>query len=71
MPPANLYIEEVKPGVPEGIPAHERMEYFLDAYAARGDAIDRANARFRQIDTWVQKMAELYGVDTEQDDDSE
>lgn len=60
LPPAYLCEAEPKPMVPEGLPADERTDYLLEAYASRGDAMDRAAERAALFDKWTKAIKELY-----------
>lgn len=59
-PPKYLYVDEVKPAVPEGVPPSERLEYLLEAYASRGDALDRCSVRSGGMEDWVREIRALY-----------
>lgn len=60
IPPAYLCVAEAKPTVPDGVPADERTDYLLEAYASRGDALDRAAARAEKFAQWVEGIKKLY-----------
>lgn len=60
IPPVYLCQAEPKPVVPEGIPANERTDYLLEAYASRGDALDRVAQRAALFNKWVEEIKKLY-----------
>lgn len=66
LPPNYLYVQETKPAVPGELPSDERTDYLLEAYASRGDAIDRANKRAALIRQWVEGVKRLYPESIEQ-----
>lgn len=60
LPPNYLYVQEVKPTVPAGLPPDKRTDHLLDAYASRGYAIERSNKRAELIRQWVEGVKRLY-----------
>lgn len=60
IPPAYLCIAEAKPVVPENAPPEERTDALLEAYAARGDVIDRNAKQAAVFQRWVELIKAIY-----------